>query len=605
MIFYLEKLYVSFFERYIVKTIVSKVILFLLIYSFTFSWVNAQDTREIDIDELVVKGFNEEQLNSVGMSSYYNGNYPLALACFKEKLKIHVENKEEEKIRKTRIFLAEILRGAGSYETGLLILKKVESKISHEKPVLIHAYLFNRKAAIYFEYGDIEKAKDNARKAISIEREIESSEYISNSVNILGACFRSKGLLDSANFYINEAYQMALKDSSQIDNLIVNGFNKANYLNIVKQRDSAIFYAKHMVKLCKRHNQSTQLFHLYDLISNIYEDNQDYKSALKYQKIKSAIRTKRVNEQSKRNFDRLVQALEINYSEEEKRRNEEKIKRERIYTVSLVILLLLSLSFSIPLTRIIKKKRILNDSLLEKTKNLDAKNEELRVSNQLNKKLFSVLAHDLRSPVSSLSGLLEMLEKGYLNESDKQEVFKKLKTQFVNTEQLLGSIVTWSKSQLNRGSLKIENVDLQSIIDKEVELLTQNAINKNVNIKLANSCLGAVKTDKDMVGVIIRNLLSNALKFTLSNGEVEIGCESLENNSFKLWVKDNGIGMTEEKVDQLFSAQSKSVLGTGREQGFGLGLILCYDFAQMLNAEIKVESQEGLGSTFTIIFPAL
>lgn len=583
----------------------SKVILFLLIYSFTFSWVNAQDTREIDIDELVVKGFNEEQLNSVGMSSYYNGNYPLALACFKEKLKIHVENKEEEKIRKTRIFLAEILRGAGSYETGLLILKKVESKISNEKPVLIHAYLFNRKAAIYFEYGDIEKAKDNARKAISIEREIESSEYISNSVNILGACFRSKGLLDSANFYISKAYQLAWKDSSQIDNIIVNGFNKANFLNRVKQRDSALIYAKQMVKLCKRHNQSTQLFHIYDLIATIYEDEQDFKSALKYNKQKSAIRTERANQQSKENFDRLVQALEINYSEEEKRRNEEKIKRERIYTVSLVILLLLSLSFSIPLTRIIKKKRILNDSLLEKTKNLDAKNEELRVSNQLNKKLFSVLAHDLRSPVSSLSGLLEMLEKGYLNESDKQEVFKKLKTQFVNTEQLLGSIVTWSKSQLNRGSLKIENVDLQSIIDKEVELLTQNAINKNVNIKLANSCLGAVKTDKDMVGVIIRNLLSNALKFTLSNGEVEIGCESLENNSFKLWVKDNGIGMTEEKVDQLFSAQSKSVLGTGREQGFGLGLILCYDFAQMLNAEIKVESQEGLGSTFTIIFPAL
>ncbi|MFY0674456.1 MAG: hypothetical protein JXQ87_13730 [Bacteroidia bacterium] len=582
-----------------------KVVLLILIYLFSCFLTFAQSKEEIDSDELIVQGYSYEQLNSIGMSAYYNGNYPLALACFKELLKTYVQNQDEENIRKTRIFLAEILRGARSYETALLILKKVKARIANETPGLMHAYLYNRRAAINFEIGEIDKSLSDARRALSIEKSIGSTKYNSNSVNIIGACFRSKGQLDSAYFYLNRAYQMAWKDSTQIDNVIINGFNKSNYFKTLDKLDSALFYSKYMVRLCLRHDQTTQLYHIYDQISSIYEDKNDFESALKYQKLKSHIRTERANKRSEENFDKMVQALEINYSEQEKRKADEKMKRERIYIVSLVILLLLSISFTIPLVKTIKKKRDLNNSLIEKTKSLDNRNEELKESNKINRKLFSVLAHDLRAPVSSLSGLLDLLEKGYLDDEERQEVTKKLGTQLLNTEQLLGSIVTWSKSQLNKGVLNIEKVSLSSIIEKEVTLLAQNASNKSINVSIVNNCLDQIQTDKDMMGVIIRNLLNNAIKFTLKNGSVEVGCKPKENGWFKVWVKDNGIGMTQSRVDQLFSSDTNSGIGTNKEQGFGLGLMLCYDFSKMLGANIEVESEEGLGSTFTVCFPAL
>ncbi|MGB0432624.1 MAG: tetratricopeptide repeat protein, partial [Bacteroidia bacterium] len=111
------------------KETVSKLVLLLVIFCLPAQLVLGGEKEPINPEELIVKGYSFEELKTVGLSSYYSGNYPLALACYKRVLKTYVDNKDEEQVRTTRIFLAEILRGAQSYETALLILQKVKNRI--------------------------------------------------------------------------------------------------------------------------------------------------------------------------------------------------------------------------------------------------------------------------------------------------------------------------------------------------------------------------------------------------------------------------------------------------------------------------------------------
>ncbi len=250
------------------------------------------------------------------------------------------------------------------------------------------------------------------------------------------------------------------------------------------------------------------------------------------------------------------------------------------------------------------KRKILNDTLLDKTKVLDHRNEELKGLNELKNKLFSVLAHDLRSPIASLTGLLDLLDDSSINEKKRAQILGKLKLQLQNTEQLLTSIVTWSRSQVQGIQLKVEKIDVKEILQTELELARVVAEEKCIELKMAHIEATEVKSDQSIVRLIIRNLLSNALKFTPKGGSVELGCDCSQPDSFNFWVKDSGIGMDAAQLEHLFSPRIKNTTGTNKEMGFGLGLMLCNDFAQKLNAKINVESKVGSGSVFTVTVPS-
>ncbi|MGB0431857.1 MAG: sensor histidine kinase, partial [Bacteroidia bacterium] len=403
---------------------------------------------------------------------------------------------------------------------------------------------------------------------------------------------------------VNLAYNRAIKEQSDKDNVIVNGFNKCKYFHVVGQLDSALIYAQNMVDLSLEYGHTTHLFHIYDIMSLIYEEQADFEKALEYHKLKSDIRTERSNRQSKENFDKMVQALELNYSDAEKKMNEEKLKRERVYMYSVSFLLLLSVVYAIPLFKSIKKKKELNQTLIEKTENLDASNNELREINDLKNKLFSVLAHDLRNPILSLSGYLDLLADDSLDPDATKVLLKKLRLQLKNTEELLSSIVLWAKSQVNGIKLTINQINFKELIDNEIKLTKDAAEYKSIELIKGRICEKTARTDGAIIRLILRNLLSNAIKFTSKGGQVSVGCDYTPSKGFYIWVKDTGIGMSKDQLNSMFTNQLKNKEGTNHEQGFGLGLLLCNDFAAKLGAQLLVESKAGLGSTFTIFIPS-
>ncbi len=235
------------------------------------------------------------------------------------------------------------------------------------------------------------------------------------------------------------------------------------------------------------------------------------------------------------------------------------------------------------------------------------KESEARLSelNATKDRFFSIIAHDLKSPFSNVISLSEMLAEQINNkEYDDLENLASLIQQSVQKASgLLSNLLEWAQAQTGKISFNPAEFELKQSITETTELLKNVAGEKNIRISANYPKNVKVFADKKMVNTVLRNLVSNAIKFTPSGGQIAIGTET-EENRVLISVSDNGIGMDEESMHKLFKIEYQHFTpGTQKETGTGLGLLLCKEFVDLNNGEIWVESSPGKGSTFYFTLP--
>ena len=229
-------------------------------------------------------------------------------------------------------------------------------------------------------------------------------------------------------------------------------------------------------------------------------------------------------------------------------------------------------------------------------------NHEMKELHKVKDKLFSVVAHDLRSPVSALVSILKLAETEQLNAEEKTQLFKDISCRVDNTHNLLENLLRWAKSQMQGIISTPVYFDVQGESRLVTDSLQEIAANKK--IVLENRIKQQqVYADRDMFAVVIRNLTTNAIKYTHAGGEVILGSE-LSGDILVVSVKDTGTGMSQEVQDKLFKlSETKSQHGTDNESGAGLGLVMCADFVKANNGRIWYTSKQGEGSTFFFSVP--
>ena len=234
---------------------------------------------------------------------------------------------------------------------------------------------------------------------------------------------------------------------------------------------------------------------------------------------------------------------------------------------------------------------------------INQKNRELSELHATKDKLFSVIAHDLRSPVASLVSVLELTQSNTMETRSQEAVFKDISKHVDETYRLLDNLLRWAKNQMQKMVASPISFDIQAECAVITDILMTNASAKKITLT-NHTYKQNVYADKDMFSVVLRNLTTNAIKFTPEGGEVTITSELSENMAI-ISVKDTGIGMTQEVQKNLFKlSATKSQLGTYNEVGTGLGLVLCADFIKANGGEIWFTTKEGEGSTFFFSFPA-
>lgn len=231
---------------------------------------------------------------------------------------------------------------------------------------------------------------------------------------------------------------------------------------------------------------------------------------------------------------------------------------------------------------------------------ITAQNESLEESNLMKDKLLSIISHDLRTPLSNTKGILDLVEGDYLSPAELRQMLKDLDAQYVKSLTLLDNLLFWIKGQMSGSPLESRPVDLRSLIDSLCHELEISAAKKDI-VLINEVCRKlTIMGDREMIKVVFRNLLTNAIKFT-ERGYVKIS--ATEGEEITLHVEDSGVGMSEEVLQKVQSKSYFTTKGTHKESGTGFGLMICKDLIQKHGASLSINSEVGRGAVFSVSFP--
>lgn len=239
---------------------------------------------------------------------------------------------------------------------------------------------------------------------------------------------------------------------------------------------------------------------------------------------------------------------------------------------------------------------------LEKMKAINASNA-LREANDSKTKLLSILSHDLRSPLNSIQTFLEILVDFDLEEDERKAIKLNLLKETKSTQNMLFNLLSWTKAQME-GGVKVNPVAVSyyEVMDLCIEVQRSAATEKSIALHNDIDRELMIVADLDMLKLVIRNLLNNAIKFTKPGGRISVSSERTETHGV-LIITDDGIGIDESKAAHLFTMNSVSTYGTNNEKGVGLGLLLCKEFTEMQGGQISLKSNPGEGTSFYLHFP--
>lgn len=254
-----------------------------------------------------------------------------------------------------------------------------------------------------------------------------------------------------------------------------------------------------------------------------------------------------------------------------------------------------------------KQKQIEKQSheLEAKTRHLADVNEQLNVSNSMKDKILSIIAHDLKSPFNTILGFSELLQNGYESYDDNKRLtmLDYIHSSSRNVYDLLDNLLQWSRSQTDRINISPEMLNLYALVDENYRLLKDLFSKKEIDFlnNVGNEC--TLHADPNILNTVIRNLITNAIKFSNAGQKIEVDCQSFDDEVI-IHVRDQGVGIAEEDIQTLFDLEgATSRTGTQGEAGTGLGLLLCRDFVEKSGGEIWVKSKPGEGSTFSFAIP--
>ena len=235
---------------------------------------------------------------------------------------------------------------------------------------------------------------------------------------------------------------------------------------------------------------------------------------------------------------------------------------------------------------------------------IEKQNRELMATISNRDKMYSVIAHDLRSPMASIRMVLNLVVASTSPETVGPELFELLDKANRESEEvhdLLDNLLKWTKSQTGRLSVVLQDLDLNDIIPGVVDIFEMIAATKKIHLSYSGSSV-IVRADNDMLKTVVRNFMSNAVKFSPEGSTIEITVTTPDDNFAKISVRDHGVGIASERLGSIFH-KGETTYGTGGEEGSGLGLQLCQDFARKNGGDVMVESAEGEGSTFSVFVP--
>ncbi len=347
----------------------------------------------------------------------------------------------------------------------------------------------------------------------------------------------------------------------------------------------------------------------YKELASLYESTRNYQQALYYVKEHNALRDSIFSEaemeklfQNQVRFETENKDIEIAALSQARLEQSSEMRRQELVRNVLVIVVALSAFLLFTVYRSSSRRKKINKLLLEHQEEIKKRSLELEQLNQVKDKFFSIISHDLRSPMNALAGTLDLLEQKNISPSEFAELSQNLRIQFDHTRTLINNLLNWTLVQMDKLKIQPEKVVVHKKVEESFAALG-NLYPKNISMENRVNEKIIASADPNIINLVLRNLILNAIKFTENGGRIWV--EAVEKtNEIIVSVSDNGIGIKAEVKEMLFKKTAGySTRGTANEKGTGLGLILCKEFVEKNGGWIWLESELGKGTTFFFTLP--
>lgn len=548
--------------------------------------------------------------NSIGSVYFRLGNFPMAMKYFNSSMQIRQKLKDTLGMIISNNNIGSVYQKLELFEiaekyfnTANQLSAKVEYRFG--KALTLHNL-----GILNLEKKDYSKSLEYLEKAYDIAQKILSQNLRTMILNYEGLNYERMKNFEKAEMFYNWGLSIAKQTKDQyLESLLYQALAR---INLEKNKiDLAEKLLANGHKFALENSIDELLKDNYYLFYKIYSKKNNKLKALEHYKLFSEMKDSLLF-QKENNLATILLKYELEQSDKEKKllqREKSVIEKEKNYQVflkNLFIIVSILVIFSIVLLYIMYANRVKSQKLIERQKaELESLNKQLSELNKQKDKLFTVIAHDLKSPFQSLLGHSDLLrsEINQLNSEQIKQIAENVNESGRKIYNLIIALLDWAKQQLGRYHFQPENFNISAVID-EVYFINQNLLkSKKINYVKNYSEELFVFADKQRITSVIRNLFSNAIKFTEIEGKIEISCFE-RNDTIEFCISDNGVGIDEELAAKIFSSDFvESKAGTKNELGTGLGLNLSKEFIEKNKGKIWLESKLGEGSKFYFKLP--
>ena len=513
-------------------------------------------------------------------------------------------------------------RAIQNYRNSLKVARKGNDSLAVSK-------VYNSLGNIYEEKKLYAKALEMFKKAAKLQESLGHKRSLATSLHNIG----------NVHYFLKQPAKglpylfQSLRINDEIHNEMIKIATLGRIAKLYKatgQAGIALKYAHQSYSMAMQTNSSKRIMAAAELLEELYVSGKNYEQAYKYATIyhqhneilknqqQQIITTEVTTKYENHKKDLENKALKAQREKQEAAFRHQQLKLifgMGLLTVMLVLVLVLyankrylkdaNRKLQEANTRMQLQNEEINrqkEEISSQTDRLKIQNEQLEKDNNFKNKIFSIISHDLRSPFISMSAFINLMQAKNLVSTETKPIFDMFGRDIDIITNMINNLLAWSKTQLTGDKLNMELTDLYFLAEENVDLTIARAKEKSICIINDVPDDTMILTDKERLNIVIRNLLANAVKFTPSGGEIRLHVQE-QLHAITLVVSDNGMGIPEKYLTKLFAEQRFTTLGTSKEKGTGLGLMLCKELIDGLRGRISVESQEGKGSSFSVVLP--
>ena len=543
--------------------------------------------------------------NNLGRNYSSFGKYDEAYFYYTQSYRISSTRKDSLGMAVALNNMASVFKELGQYQRALDYLR-LSQDISND----IHDY--EGEAYNYDEIGDIYVRKGEYDSALSaLTRSLRVSRSLSLRINEL----LPETLIKIAKTYLEKkdnVHALAYYDTAQVFfEKTANEFGLAEvdlgrgivYLS-EKKFEQARSLMERSEAIAHQVNSWALEIQCLENLATLYEEQGEFKKSLGYYKhfkqledslFSQGMQAKLLQDQLR--FETFAKEDQIKQLTKLEELRKEELKKQGMVRNILVVAVALSAFLLFTVYRSGQRRIRINKLLIDHQEEVKKRSQELEQLNQVKDKFFSIISHDLRSPINALSAILDMMDNGQIKPEEFSKLNKELRIQFNHTKTLINNLLDWALLQMDKLKIQPEKINLYNLAEENFRLLSSlhmKEINMVNNIPSGTFCWG----DLNIVNLVLRNLVLNSLKFTEAGGTI-IAHARDEGGDIVVSIKDTGIGISQDIQKIIFEKTAGySTRGTANEKGTGLGLILCKEFVEKNGGRIWLESEVGKGSTF-------